>query len=296
MCDAFPKPKRIMGEAWFMGERRMFPELCGNLADLTDEQVNDALAELASGPTSFGRREEWNEWYHYLLPRLLERRWGFNLWHPVEMLVGGFMAQYPDPSDRQPYPGFLTDALNTLGRYIMTPHFWPKGELDVSTCLNKFGYPNGIFGWDFSAGLLSSSLFFCLKYLPKDAVRPWLDSVFAIPDQRWRAQLFVWLIGAHPILSGEIGQPAQFPELGAYSVGWHWSWSLGGNYTGSFEEPVSRIPFLPPDNMEAVLQLACDMPAEEFFDDLQTDPELEQIAAETAGIRERFAACYCQGS
>jgi hypothetical protein len=54
MADAFPKPRKAMGEAWFMGERRLFPELLGNLDELTNEQIWEPLEELASGQAASG--------------------------------------------------------------------------------------------------------------------------------------------------------------------------------------------------------------------------------------------------
>src|SRR5258708_25808974 len=54
MAKAFAKPKNPMGEAWFIGEvREMYPELLGDLDQLTDEQIYKPLEELARGISSF---------------------------------------------------------------------------------------------------------------------------------------------------------------------------------------------------------------------------------------------------
>ncbi len=94
MADAFPRPQEPMGEAWFMGEeRQMYPELLGNLDQLMDDQLTVPLEEIASGTTCFGRLEEWTAWFHYLLPRLIERRWSRTYYNPAELLFTAFMAQ-----------------------------------------------------------------------------------------------------------------------------------------------------------------------------------------------------------
>ena len=152
------------------------------------------------------------EWYHYLLPRLLKRHWKPLLSHPVELLVTGFVTQHPDSRGNLPYAHFRADALATLGQSIMSPDYWQVPYVEVPDFFNKWAGPTGVRGWDIVDGLLSGSLFFCTKYLPADAVAPWFKSVLAIPNIYWRAQLITWLVGAHPILTNQIGQPAQFPE------------------------------------------------------------------------------------
>ena len=228
MAHAIRKPKAPMGEAWFMSEeRQLYPELLGDLERLSDKELLDPLRETI-GPSCFGPHDEWTEWFHYLLPRLLLREWGSTVYHPVELLISAFVAQHPDSDGEVPYPEFTNDALSTLGRYIMSPHCWPDGVLHATRCLNKSRGVDGTFGWYDADGLLSASLFFCLKYLPCDQVRAWLESVLAIPNAYWRAQVIVWLIGAHPLLIGAIDQPSQLPETGPCKIGWDASYSLGG--------------------------------------------------------------------
>lgn len=297
MTAAFPKPKKPMGEAWFMApEREMYPELLGDLASLSDDQLERPLREIATGPPCFGQLDEWTEWYHYLLPRLLRRRWGRYLHHPVEVLITGFISQHPDSVGKLPYPDFRTDALGTLGKYIMSVDCWPSDELDVPRCFNKWRGPSGICGWYKAEGLLSASLFLCAKYLPSELVAPWFESVIAIPNKYWTAQIITWLTGAYAILSDEIGQPGDFPEHGAFGVGWEWSHVLKGNYSGSFDPPIRLVQFLPVENRTAVLEVAHRMETAEFFEELLTDPEMEDVVSETAGMQERFQSLYGNGA
>ena len=137
-----------MGEAWFMApEREMFPQLLGDIATLPDDAVMQPLEEIASGSSNFGLLAEWVEWYHYLLPQLIVRRWEPTYFQPAERLFSAFMNQHPDLEDTPPYPEFYVDALHTLGRYIMSPVFWPAGKLDAVNCLSKWTGPSGVAGW-----------------------------------------------------------------------------------------------------------------------------------------------------
>lgn len=292
MCGAFSKPRKPMGEAWFLApERTMYPEMLGDLELLSDEDILEPLRDTI-GPTCFGPHAEWTEWFHYLLPRLLRRDWGRTVYHPVELIISAFMAQHPDSTGKTPYSEFTNDALLTLGQYIMSPHCWPDGVLHASRCLNKYRRVDGTFGWYGSDGLLSASIFFCLKYLPEDQVEPWFESVMAIPNPYWKAQVVVWLIGAHPLLTGAIEQPSQLPEIGPYEIGWDASYSLAGNYTGNFETPITLTPFLPEENREAALRVIQSLELSEFLEEWQTDPNLAELAAETAGAPDRFMDLY----
>src|SRR3569833_1089844 len=107
----------------------MYPTLRGDLDALPDDEIAQALEEIITGTTSFGPLVEWIEWYHFLLPRLILRNWEPTYYQPGESLITAFMAQHADPSGEVPYRGFQADALRTLGQFIMSPRFWPDGEL-----------------------------------------------------------------------------------------------------------------------------------------------------------------------
>lgn len=293
MARAFPKPATPMGEAWFMGDmRRMYPQLRGDLDALPDDDIERAFVEIATGSSSFGPFEEWIAWFHYLLPRLVEREWKPTYYQPAEVLITAFMAQHPASDGSLPYPGFRNDALVTLGRYIMSPRFWPDGELDVANCLSKVTWPSGIVGWFKAGNLLSASLFFCTKYLARSDVETWFRSVIAIPNRYWQVQIMTWLVGAHPILTGEIGQPSDFSEDASFSIEWDWSHILDGHYSGSYGPPLHLIPFLPAENRETIVQIARGMEVEEFLEDVWTDAEMSAVASEAVGMPERFLQLY----
>ena len=292
LAEAFPRPSRPMGEAWFMGERQMFPELMGNLDELSNEQIWKPLEEIASGPCCFGQFEEWTDWFHYLLPRLLMRDWRPSAYDPAGLLVTCFTAQHPDSEGAFPHPTFLRDALATLGQHRMSPIFWPGGSVDIEHCLHKYEVMGGTREWYNCGGSLSASLFFCLKYLPEQNIVPWFESLTAIDDPYWTEQIIVWLVGAHPMFIGEVAQPVDLPEYGPYCVGWDWSHALTGNYSGDLREPVVRIPFIPTAKSEALLEAARQWDSGEFFLNFLTDPGLSGVAAETIGLQERFLELY----
>jgi hypothetical protein len=67
---------------------------------------------------------------------------------------------------------------------------------------------------------------------------------------------------------------------------------LSGNWSAHLDPPTAPSAFLPSENKLAVLQVARRVEADELFETLRTDPTLEQIAAETAGLEARFAELY----
>ena len=288
--EAFPKPSTLMGEAWFMAaERVMYPLLLGDLAALADDDILQPLEEIASGSGSFGLRDEWVEWYHYMLPRLLMQRWKPTYFQPVERLVSAFLNQHPDGKDMSVYSEFRVDALNTLGRYIMSPDFWPVGgQLDAVNSLGKWTGPSGGEGGWSAGNLLSASLFFCAKYLAPSDVEGWFRSVLAIPNRYWRVQIIKWLTGAYPMLTGEIEQPAKFPETSPFDVAWDWSHAVNGRDSGG--------PFLSTENCEAIVKVVSNLEIEEFLEDVWTDPAMSAAVADLAGMPEHFLRLYRDGS
>jgi len=219
-----------MGEAWFMGERHMFNELAGALDSLSVEQLQRPLAEIASGTASFGAMDEWQDWYHYLLPQLLPRSHECFVAPLLESLVTGFMVMYPNGVRNPRYKNFESDVLQTLGRCMMEANCWNGSEVVLGAFLHRSNKnPNQIWRWWDASGDFSASMFFCLKYLPTASLREWIASVFAIPSPYWRAQVLVWLVGAHSILEDQIKWPAAFDVNARPYIGWEWSHCLDDN-------------------------------------------------------------------
>jgi hypothetical protein len=134
MERAFPKPRKPMGEAWFLApEREMYPELLGDLDSLSDEQIYRPLEQIATGPSCFGQHEEWTEWYHYLLPRTFRRRWDSALRHPMEILITGFMGQHSEDGKGSPIRTFARMSCRRLANPSCPAIAGPMGR---STLLN----------------------------------------------------------------------------------------------------------------------------------------------------------------
>lgn len=290
------KPDAAMGEAWFMGERRMFPELFGDLDTLPLDTLMLALEEIASGTSSFGPLQEWRDWYHYLLGALLPRSHGFDVLHSLlEDLMSGFMTQYPNGVHRPPYPEFHEDVLLTLGCCLMEPECWNGTDIALGNVLRRSNdNPAGVWLWFDASGDLSASLFFCLKYLPEASIAPWLHSVLAIPAPHWRAQLMVWLTGAHDILAGTLAWPAQWPLDARPYVGWEWSHCLGPHLAQADESGAAPSQaFLPEGSrLQALRTLDAYFTEARYREWLAAISAVPEVVAELEGISALFAERY----
>ncbi|BDI29931.1 hypothetical protein CCAX7_19820 [Capsulimonas corticalis] len=295
MQEAFPKPMRLMGEPWFMTEnRKMYPELMTTLPkDLSPRDLIKYLDDITSGATSFGSLDgEWAEWFHYLLPRSILRHRLHGVFSDglEEVLITALVTQYPGHIDGK-YPGFDRDILTTLGQWIMAPDLWEGSNIRVGAFLHEIPYENYPWKWYEASSDLSATLFFCWKYLSPQEIDGWLESVFAIKDAHWCAQILVWLLGAQKVLSGEITQPVQFEEIEP-NIDWFGSFYLKGHYEGDHRDPVI-IPFLPQANIDA-FQTALRKHVTEalFFEWLDAIAKVDYLQSELSTLPDSFAAAY----
>jgi hypothetical protein len=257
-----------MGEGWFMGEeRRMFHELQGDIDGLTTRQLQQPLQEIASGTSAFGPLREWNDWYHYLLWRLLPRSHENYVSSLLESLLTAFFTVYPNGVYRPPYAQFLEDALQTLGRCIMDPNCWDGDEVVVGSFLHRSNNnPNKVWCWWDASGDFSASLYFCLKYLPVALVREWFMSVLAIESPHWRAQILVWLVGSNELLRGKKLWLSELHIEAHPSVGWEWSHCLRpalATMDESGSKPVEA--FIPQTSLDLTLQVVHDYFTEDAY-------------------------------
>lgn len=290
------RPAEPMGEAWFMSDdRQMFDALAGDLSRLDIDYLKKALNEIASGTSAFGPSAEWQSWYHYLLGRILPRAHEASLGSLLESLINGFFALYPDGVQHAPYPRFLDDVLTTLGRSLMEPHCWNGTEIKVGAMLRRSNNnPAQVWGWWDASGDFSASMFFCLKYLPPACVHGWLQSVLAIPSPHWRAQVLVWLVGSHDILTGKICWPSEFDIQARPSVDWEWACCLRPELLALAGLPLDHAAdFLPATSRELMLQLArTHFTSEVYLAWLESIDAVPYLAAELTGIPSTFEALY----
>jgi hypothetical protein len=292
----FPQPSDPMGEAWFMGdERRMFTELLGDLDRLPVEAFQEPLAELASGTGSFGPQPEWQAWYPYLLGALLPRSHDFCFSYLLESLITGFIALHPNGVHQPPYPAFRDDVLHTLGRCIMDAECWDGSDIAIGNVLCPSNdNPAGVWRWWDASGDLSASLFLCLKYLPEASIAPWLRSVLAIPSPHWRAQMMVWMVGAHDMLTGALRWPSQLSEQAAPSVAWEWSHCLRPELAAADDSGALPVDALLPEGcrLQALHTLRAWFSDDIYQEWLTCVASVPYLAAELGEIPVSFAHLY----
>ncbi len=191
-----PKPSKIIGEAWFLGDkRRIFTELERlDVENIPHDIMAKIFWEMTGGVSSFGREDIWNEWFYYLLGYLLEKEncaCGAN----VEYLVSAALVMntvFPDV----PYPQYKNDLRDTLGRAIMSKLYWSEtGDLTDDV--------NGVSSWSNGpscCGPVSASLFLCLEFLEENQIDDWIYSILRINGIYWRTNLLCWMLSAHNLL------------------------------------------------------------------------------------------------
>lgn len=291
-----PCPREPMGEAWFnTDKRRMYPELLGDLNTLSIPQLQDVLTEIASGNCCFGPHEEWSAWFHYLLGALLPRSHETHVSGLLEHLITAFITIYPNGLHAVPYPEFRDDVLLTLGQCMMEPGCWDEGQIVIGRLLHRSNHnPNQVWCWWDASGDLSSSLCFCLKYLPEAQIANWFRSVLAIPSPHWRAQLVVWLVGAHELLHGRLSWPADLPESSYPAISWHWSHYLKDTLaTHDQSGAPSMSAMLPDANRLAVLEvLRRDLTRNRYQGWLASINEVCCLQSELGDIPQHFEQLY----
>lgn len=292
----FRRPSEPMGEAWFMGdERKMYPELLGDLNEVSAYDLMKPLGEIASGTGSFGPMREWNTWYHYLLGALLPRGHEAHVSYLLEPLFTGFMAIYPNGVYREPYKGFQEDALLTLGRSIMDSECWNGSDIAIGKVLRRSNNnPNRVWVWWNASGDLSASLFFCMKYLPDVAVEPWLRSVLDIPSPHWRAQVMVWFVGAHELLNGVVRWPSEFAVQAHPDIGWEWSHCLRPELTTTDDSgaPPAAAFIAEGVRATALRVMRSYFTEDRFLEWLDGISSVPYLAAELVEIPSTFEALY----
>ena len=289
-----------MGEAWLIGdERRMFDALLGDLDQMTTCELQQPLEEIASGTSAFGPQKEWYTWYHYLLGALIPRHHEANVSYLLESLLTGFMAIYPNGIDRQPYQGFRQDLLLTLGRCMMDSTCWNGADIATGKVLRQSNNnPNQVWGWCDASGDFSASMFFCLKYLPASAVEPWLRSVFDIASPHWRAQVIVWLVGAHGMLNNVVRWPAEWSVEARPSIGWECSHYLKAEVAAADDSGAPPLAtFIPATASTAALKVVHAYFSEQRLSAwLASIQAVPYLAAELAEIASTFETLYVRRS
>ncbi len=292
----FRLPENFMGEGWFMAEkRRFFDELNGDLDALSVRKLQEPLQEIASGTSAFGPRDEWKQWYHYLLGQLIPRAHENFVSSLLESIITGFFAMYPNGIYRIPYPEFQNDVLLTLGRSMMDPLCWDGQEIIVGKFLHRSNKnPNKVWCWWDASGDLSASMYFCLKYLPSSLVQVWFESVLKIESPHWRAQVLVWLVGSYEILNARHLWPSEF-IINAYpSVQWEWSHCISAELAAADDSGATIVTsFITESSCDKVLAVVHAYFTEDvFLDWLESIAKVPYLDSELATIPSMFELLY----
>lgn len=306
MVENFPKPRFPMGEAWFLGKRRMFTELVQQEWNrLPLDFIEECLEEIIIGVCFFNSPlVEWDDWYHYLLPRLIpsafEQPFSYRSTRLVTSLISTFLALHPlqvrdsvgycNPQ----YLEFRRDALSTLGQAIMAPALWENSEVVLGQML--YSPPpaeeRAYWGWYRASGDFAASMFFCWKYLKPEEIDSWLASVFRIECSHWRTQLLVWLLGMAPVLNGEMKQVAELPKLHPPVI-WEtsdhfWNWSRR-------MEPAWL--FLPEENRDALQKsLSRHLTPDLFLEWIESFARFPYLEEELGQFPDQFVEAFLKSS
>ena len=225
------KPLKPMGEAWFMGkERRVFTELENNISDLPVNLLHQILNEIGAGVASFGLRDEWGEWFDYLLPEIILRGHERHVFWLHEDICSAFLQIDLDAEGLHATEQHRDDVLHTLGKSIMQSERWLDGTIVLGKVLHPTNnYPSRKWGWASVSGDLAASMFLCLRLIKTEDVEGWVQSIFAIGCPYWRAQILTWYIGAKPLLEGKVLFPSQFDRW-TPQIDWSGSHYVNGEH------------------------------------------------------------------
>ena len=274
MKNHFLKPKQLMGEAWFIGkERRLYHELIDKpFAEIESSDLStEILFEIASGTKCFGHREEWDEWFKYLLPQLILRSSEFYFFNELlaQSIISAFMNVYWNYIPEE-YPGFRNDVIDSLSLCLMNEELW----FDYVDEKTKTIHPRAKFldtykdggdklRLDWNSGTsnesLSALMFFCLKYLNLREISSWVKSLFSISDLYWKGALMVWILGAYDILKQPIISPLMI-EKSNPELEWENSHTLGSRYGSTdakhppHEDYNDNKNFIPTENAKCFIK------------------------------------------
>ena len=194
-----------------------------------------------------------------------------------------------------PYKDFREDVLLTLGRCLMEPQCWNGRELVIGEMLHRDNFnPNRLWFWWNASGDFSASMFFCLKYLPREWVAVWFRSVLEIDDPHWRAQVIVWSVGAHDMLTGEAKWPAEFNMNARPAVVWDESHCLRADLATQDKSGATPMPaFLPDAAREDAMHVLNTYFSEDvFLEWLDSIARVDYLYSELAEIPASFERLF----
>jgi len=182
MREHFPKPTKKPYVAWFMGEINYHE--AQNFREWSVDELGNYLFDTNSGIKSFGRLRIWVDWFHHMLPYLIEEHW-------TSTIADYFYAIYAQEIFQE-YHGFFQDIFKTLMQTVMDERYWINGDLKIPDWSVEFPhYPPG---WLMETGCpLEASIELCIKYLPEQDLPLWVESIAEIKGKVWQIQVKYWI-------------------------------------------------------------------------------------------------------
>ncbi len=242
-------------------ERRIFTELIEqNVEQLDGYFIDKILFEITSGTSSFGPHEEWNEWWHYLFPRLISLIKEPDSYTVQNLINTSLRLDACYCLDE--YRGFRQDLLDSVGKLIMKPECWSIQTANPD--LLEIG------SWDGGPqcdAAISVSIFFCLILLTKEEIEPWADSILAIKGRYWRVNIFAWLAASQ---TNDFFNPRRFskPKLAPYPpTDWSDSHLLANSNLKIDKEKINKLLQVVRKKLDLKTYL-------EWVDDIYQDEEL----------------------
>ncbi len=216
-------------------------ELSDSFAKSDFNTLEYFLRDVGGGINAFKMRlPEWIDWFHYLLPYLATRP-------DIDRLIGAavmyLMNLYPEGIPAV-YPEFRADVVNTLGKCLMSRHFWQKNDLSDRIVQDEYIY-RLLYNDNAFIATLSPVLFCCLKYLNPDEIMTWVDSMAAIRGTHWQYNLLTWLHRAVILLDDY--QAIRGPIKTIEHLNLHWPETHRLQYFTQYE-------LIPEPNMTAFLE------------------------------------------
>lgn len=235
-----------------MGEKReMYSELLFlPVKDVPIEALEKFVDSCTSGIDCFYDAVEdvelWISWFKYTLPYLVLRAHERHMiFHLLDLIVSAFMRIFGDRVDSV-YPEFRKDAIETVGQALMKKEFWDKeGNICLYTDHWHDGKGNPSLVEPRCSGIISSSICFCLMYLPAANVLTWTKSLLAIECMEFKGHLLVWLVAIYQTLSETSTSKTTFSfsamNDARFGVDWNGSIWLGTANPPIPEENIARF-------------------------------------------------------
>ena len=184
MRENFPVPNRKPPVAWFLTGIEYYE----GINNYKEMNLKRYLDDIRGGIIAFGRLKIWVDWFHHMLPFLIEKAYKEDDAELFQTIVQ-FMSVTYQHELYEEYLGFHQDIFNTLLKIIMLERFWEDGEINAPFWLEESGmYPPGM-----ETSGIRDSLQFCIKYLPEQDMSEWVKSVTTINSKKWHEQVKFWL-------------------------------------------------------------------------------------------------------